>query len=79
MLTYVLSNHCILRLVLNIKNVDKNTVFSMASLLPLNGRIAFSFDTICLTFSTHFFFMLLSHSMRLKYKNSKNTFLWRQH
>ena len=34
-------------------------------------------DNICLKLSAHVYFMVLSHSMRSKYKNSKNIFLRR--
>ena len=59
MLTWFLSNHYILRLVLNASNQEKNRVVSMASLLS---------SSIRLKFSTHVSFMVLSHSMRSTYE-----------
>ena len=62
MLMWFLSNHCILSLVLNVCNQEKNTVVLMASLLPLNGHIASAFDSTHLELSAHAYFMVVFQS-----------------
>jgi len=42
--------------------------------LSSNGRNSSHFDNIRLKFSTYVYFMVLSHSMGSKYKNSKKRF-----
>ena len=74
-LTWFLSNYCILSLELNVKIQAENTVVCMASLLSLNGHISSHFDTIHLKLSTHGYFALLFHSISSEYENSKNKFL----
>ena len=69
------SNHCILRLVLNVKIQAENTVVCMANLLSLKGHISSHFDTIHFKLSTHAYFPLLFHSMWSKTENFKNRFL----
>ena len=68
MLTLFLSNHCILRLVLNVENQEKSTIVCVASCLSLDGRISSHFDNIRLKLSTRAYFMVLSHSMRAKFE-----------
>ena len=46
----------------------------MASFRSLNGRISSHFDNINLKVSAHVYFMVLSHSMRSKYKILKIDF-----
>ena len=48
-------------------------------LLSLNGHTSSHFDIIHLKLSTHAYFTVLSHSMWLKYENSKNRFSRRYH
>ena len=75
MLALFLSNHCILRLVLNVQNQEKNTEDCMASFLSSHGRISVNFDNIHLKLSTHAYSEVHFHSMLSKYEKAKNRFL----
>ena len=68
------SNQIILSLDLKVKIQAEITVVCMASLLSSNDHISSHFDTTHLKLSTHDYFMVLFHSMWLKYENSENTF-----
>ena len=46
----------------------------MESFRPSHGRISSNFDSGRITLSAHVYFMMLSHSMQSKDKNSKNRF-----
>ena len=74
MLTWFLSNHCILTLVPNVENQKKNTEVCMASFLSLNRRISTHFDGTHLKLSIRAYFEVRFHSMLPKYENSKNRF-----
>ena len=56
MLIWLLSDHCILCLVLNVLNREKNTEVCMGSLLSLNGRNSAYFDNIDLKLSKPAYF-----------------------
>ena len=75
MLIWFLSNHCILCLVQNVQNQEKNTEVSMASFLFSSGHISTHFDNIDLTLSTYVYFEVRFHYVLAKYENSKNRFL----
>ena len=47
MLTLLLSNHCILSLVLNVMNQVEDTVVCMAKLLSSNAHTSSNFNTSC--------------------------------
>ena len=55
MLTLLLSNHCILSLVLNVMNQVENTVVCMARLLSSNAHTSSNFNSIHLKISTYIF------------------------
>ena len=65
-------NHCILCLVLNARNQEKNTVVCLASFLSLNGRILAHVEYIHVILSTYAYFEVRFHSMLSKCENSKN-------
>ena len=71
MLLWLLSNHCIVSLVLNVWSQEKNKKICMASLLSSNDCILVHFDNIHLKLSTHIYFEVCFHSILSKYENSK--------
>ena len=71
MLIWLQSKHCILCLVLNVYNQEKNTKVCIANFLSSNGRNS---DNVHLKLSKHAYFEKRIHSMLSKYENSKKDF-----
>ena len=71
----VLSNNCILCLVLHVQNKEENTMVFIASFLSSNGRILAHFEQLHLELSTHAYLKLHFRSKFLKYENFKNRML----
>ena len=69
------SNQITWSLDLKVKIQAESTVDCMSILLSSNGHISSHLDTTHLKLSTHDYFMVLFHSMWLKYEKSKNIFL----